>query len=64
MKYSVDYAEGFLEGMGFVVTDDDGKPISTRKILKDVIDNVELGCTEKVLDCICTDKFLEKHPIN
>ena len=63
-KYSVDYAEGYLEGMGFDVVDPEGKPVSFKKILKDAIDNVEYDCADKLLDCICTNEFLKIHPLN
>jgi hypothetical protein len=68
MKYSIDYAEGYLEGMGCLVFDQDTqKPASFKEILKFVITEIDFRYdydVSKVLDCICTDEFLKIHPIN
>lgn len=66
MKYSVDYAEGYLEGLGCDVVDSIiQKPRTVKAILKCVIDGLDYDFdTDKVLDCICTDEFLKIHPIS
>lgn len=69
MKYSVDYAEGFLEGLGCRVTNTETSDLVTfKEILKDALDKLsydyETEQFNKVLDCVCTNEFLTAHPIN
>jgi hypothetical protein len=67
MKYSVDYAEGFLEGLGYDVVDTAGKPLKFRDILRAVSSEFDFDYEEekgnKLLDCLCTDEFVKVHPI-
>lgn len=66
MKYSVDYAEGYLDGIGCTIFEEKtGNPISFKKIMEYVIDEIDYDKdTEKILNCMCTEEFIAKHSIN
>jgi hypothetical protein len=66
-KYSVDFAEGYLAGIGVVHEDTTtGTPRSFNKIIDDIYEvgaegDYDMGLT--ALKYVCSKEFLEKHPM-
>lgn len=68
MKYSLDYAEGYLEGLGLTIIDSDSKPLKFSDVLKSAWSEIDFDYEEetsdKIIKCMCTSEFVKVHPMD